>query len=58
MVGLGCRLTAALTIVDRGGRVVLLDKNKYTGGNSAYASSGINAIDPADPAEGDSFEVG
>jgi len=35
----------------------LIDKNKYTGGNSAYASSGINAIDPADPAPGDSFKA-
>lgn len=39
------------------GRVILIDKNKYTGGNSAYASSGINAIDPADPAPGDSFKA-
>ena len=29
---------------------------RFTGGNSAYASSGINAVDPNDPAEGDSFK--
>ena len=58
VVGAGLAgLTAALTLSDRGGRVILIDKNKYTGGNSAYASSGINAIDPADPAPGDSFEA-
>ena len=36
-------LTAALTIVDRGGKVVIVEKQAFMGGNSAYASSGINA---------------
>ena len=45
VVGAGLAgLTAALTLADRGARVVLVDKNKFTGGNSAYASSGINAV--------------
>jgi hypothetical protein len=36
----------------------LIDKNKFTGGNSAYASSGINAFDPDDVAPtGDSFNT-
>ena len=57
IVGAGLAgLTAALTLIDRGARVVLLDKQKFTGGNSAYASSGINAVDPNDPAAGDSFK--
>jgi flavocytochrome c len=36
-------LTAALTIIDRGGRVVILEKQATLGGNSIKASSGINA---------------
>jgi succinate dehydrogenase/fumarate reductase flavoprotein subunit len=39
-------LTAAISLVDRGGKVILVEKNAYMGGNSAYASSGINAVDP------------
>jgi succinate dehydrogenase/fumarate reductase flavoprotein subunit len=35
-------LTAAVTLADRGATVILIDKNPYVGGNSAYASSGIN----------------
>jgi len=35
-------LTAAVTLADRGAHVIILDKNPYVGGNSAYASSGIN----------------
>ncbi|GBG31049.1 Succinate dehydrogenase ubiquinone flavoprotein subunit 1, mitochondrial [Hondaea fermentalgiana] len=38
-------LTAALSILDRGGSVVLIDKEGGPGGNSAKASSGINGID-------------
>jgi flavocytochrome c len=36
-------LTATLTILDRGGTVVLLEKESILGGNSNKASSGINA---------------
>ena len=36
-------LTAALTILDRGGRVLLIEKEHSLGGNSKKASSGINA---------------
>eukprot|EP00301_Raphidiophrys_heterophryoidea_P021233 c5720_g1_i1.p1 GENE.c5720_g1_i1~~c5720_g1_i1.p1 ORF type:complete len:697 (+),score=184.63 c5720_g1_i1:59-2092(+) len=48
-------MTAALTILDRGGRVVLLEKEAYLGGNSARASSGLNGIDGT--VEGDSADV-
>merc|ERR1712178_498631 len=48
-------LTSAITVADRGGRVLLVEKNPSTGGNSAYASSGINAVDPA--IEQDSIEA-
>lgn len=36
-------LTAALHVLDRGGRVVLFEKEAKPGGNSVKASSGINA---------------
>uniref|UniRef100_A0A7S2W7A0 fumarate reductase (NADH) n=1 Tax=Mucochytrium quahogii TaxID=96639 RepID=A0A7S2W7A0_9STRA len=46
IVGAGLAgLAAAVTILDRGGSVVLVDKEGVAGGNSAKASSGINAID-------------
>jgi len=35
-------LSAAHTVLERGGRVLLLDKNAYCGGNSTKATSGIN----------------
>eukprot|EP00038_Savillea_parva_P021364 m.34421 g.34421 ORF g.34421 m.34421 type:complete len:1215 (+) comp5137_c0_seq2:283-3927(+) len=60
VVGAGLAgLTTALTLVDRGANVVLVDKNKFTGGNSAYASSGINAVtaDGSGCAEGDSVAL-
>eukprot|EP00750_Incisomonas_marina_P024281 INCI51.1.p1 GENE.INCI51.1~~INCI51.1.p1 ORF type:complete len:1362 (+),score=256.52 INCI51.1:419-4087(+) len=38
-------LTAALTIVDAGYRVALLEKQGLFGGNSAWASSGVNGVD-------------
>lgn len=38
-------LTTALSILDRGGSVILIDKEGGPGGNSAKASSGINGID-------------
>jgi succinate dehydrogenase/fumarate reductase flavoprotein subunit len=36
-------LSAAHTVLERGGRVLLLDKNSFLGGNSTKATSGINA---------------
>jgi len=36
-------MVATLTLLDRGARVVLVDKQPYLGGNSGKASSGINA---------------
>lgn len=36
-------LSAAHTILERGGRVLLLDKQPFLGGNSTKATSGINA---------------
>ncbi|BEI93158.1 uncharacterized protein CcaverHIS019_0507860 [Cutaneotrichosporon cavernicola] len=35
-------LSAAHTVLERGGNVVLLDKNSFMGGNSTKATSGIN----------------
>lgn len=37
-----CGLSAAHTVLERGGRVILLDKNAFLGGNSTRATSGIN----------------
>ncbi|CAE7333005.1 osm1, partial [Symbiodinium necroappetens] len=39
--GLG-GMSAANTVVEHGGRVVLLDKSSFCGGNSTKATSGIN----------------
>jgi len=39
-------MTAALRLLDRGAHVVLLDKERIVGGNSAKASSGINGCCP------------
>ena len=39
-------MTAALRILDRGGRVTLVEKERRLGGNSAKASSGINGCCP------------
>ena len=36
-------LSSALTILDAGGRVLILEKEPKLGGNSMKASSGINA---------------
>lgn len=49
-------LAAALNILDRGGRVVIIEKEHLLGGNSNKASSGINAYIDAE-AEGDSAEI-
>ncbi len=47
VVGTGLAgLAAALNILDRGGRVVLIEKEHRLGGNSNKASSGINACCP------------
>ena len=50
-------LSAALTILDAGGRVVLLEKMGHLGGNSAWASSGVNAVDVNDTKTGDSVDI-
>ena len=39
-------MSCALRLLDRGARVVLIDKEKGLGGNSAKASSGINGCCP------------
>eukprot|EP00899_Mesostigma_viride_P015520 jgi/Mesvir1/2396/Mv22140-RA.1 len=49
-------LTAALAVLDRGGTVLLVEKEPFLGGNSAWASSGINGVDEG-AAPGDSVEV-
>jgi flavocytochrome c len=47
IVGTGLAgLSAALNILDRGGKVVLIEKEHILGGNSNKASSGINACCP------------
>ncbi|KAI8823131.1 FAD binding domain-containing protein [Fimicolochytrium jonesii] len=40
-------LSAAHTILERGGNVILLDKNGFLGGNSTKATSGINGANTA-----------
>lgn len=50
-------LSAALSMLDRGGRVVLLEKQGHLGGNSAWASSGVNAVDENNTVSGDSVEA-
>jgi len=35
-------LSAAHTVLERGGKVVIIDKNPFLGGNSTKATSGIN----------------
>jgi succinate dehydrogenase/fumarate reductase flavoprotein subunit len=35
-------LAAAHTVLEHGGRVLVLDKNSFLGGNSTKATSGIN----------------
>lgn len=37
-------MATALNLLDRGGSVILLEKENHMGGNSALASSGMNAI--------------
>ncbi|KAI8911218.1 FAD binding domain-containing protein [Powellomyces hirtus] len=40
-------LSAAHTILERGGNVILIDKNSFLGGNSTKATSGINGAGTA-----------
>lgn len=49
-------LAASLKILDRGGRVTLIEKEHRVGGNSAKASSGINACCPQGSKYNDSLE--
>ena len=35
-------LSAAHTVLELGGRIILLEKNAFCGGNSTKATSGIN----------------
>lgn len=48
-------MSAALNLLDRGGSVFLLEKENHMGGNSAYASSGMNAINTE--SNEDSYEL-
>jgi flavocytochrome c len=59
-------LVCAVRVAERGGRVLLLEKEAFFGGNSAWASSGVNAVtvedagvvfdDKAAPGERDTVE--
>ena len=49
-------LAAALNILDRGGRVVIVEKEHRLGGNSNKASSGINACCPNNATSDDYLE--
>lgn len=49
-------LTAALNILDRGGKVTVIEKEHRLGGNSNKASSGINACCPQNSTFGDFIE--
>jgi len=49
-------LTTALTLLDRGARIAIVDKEPFLGGNSAKASSGINGIDENSVYRNDSVE--
>ena len=50
-------LSASLTMLDKGMHVVLVEKEKFLGGNSVKASSGINAVDAAARDGGDSVDA-
>jgi len=57
VVGTGLAgLAATLNILDRGGSVVLVEKEHRLGGNSNKASSGINACCPQNSTYGDYLE--
>jgi len=58
VVGTGLAgLAATLNILDRGGRVTLIEKEKRMGGNSNKASSGINACCPQNSTYGDDLDT-
>lgn len=58
VVGTGLAgLAATLNILDRGGRVTLIEKEHRMGGNSNKASSGINACCPQNGTYGDSLDT-
>jgi len=48
-------LAAAINILDRNGTVTLIEKEHRIGGNSAKASSGINAFSPQNNTHGDAL---
>jgi len=50
-------LATALNILDRGGRVTLVEKEHRMGGNSNKASSGINACCPQNATYGDKLDT-
>ncbi|KAL3911432.1 MAG: hypothetical protein SGILL_007284, partial [Bacillariaceae sp.] len=50
-------LAAALSILDRGGTVVIVEKEHLLGGNSNKASSGINGCCPQNDTYNDSLEA-
>jgi len=50
-------LAASLNILDRGGTVVILEKEHLVGGNSNKASSGINGYCPHNETCNDSLEI-
>jgi flavocytochrome c len=50
-------LAASLNILDRGGRVILIEKEHLLGGNSNKASSGINAYSPSEEDKGASTDT-
>jgi len=50
-------LAVTLNILDRGGSVILIEKEHTLGGNSAKASSGINACCPHGDKYGDNLET-
>jgi len=57
VVGTGLAgLAASLHILDRGGRVLIIEKEHLVGGNSNKASSGINACCPSNSTTDDFFE--
>jgi succinate dehydrogenase/fumarate reductase flavoprotein subunit len=44
-------LSTAHTVLERGGKVLVLDKNAFMGGNSTKATSGINGTPTRTQAE-------
>lgn len=48
-------LVTAISVAERGASVIVIEKTKSAGGNSAKASSGINSVGSGDAAELESF---